>query len=594
MNCRIFNLSNSFMIYSVLSIFLLLFMSSGMIAQDYDVETKLLASDGAANDFFGYTVSISGNFAIIGAIGDSSYKGAAYIYFFNGSDWIQQQKLTANDGVAWDFFGNSVSVSGNTAIVGCPYQNTSTGAVYVYEFNGSYWTQVQKLTASDGAIDTEFGYSVSISKNRIIVGAEWDNDNGSNSGSAYIFEFDGSSWVEQQKLLANDGAANDYFGTSVSINGNTAIVGAIFDDDNGSASGSAYIYQFNGSIWTQQQKLTASDGAASDRFGVSVSIHGNTAIVGADGDDDNGTSSGSTWIYELIAQPGQVEVADGIYNNRNKITWNNRSGSAESFKIYRSTEEIATTLAGARSYFDYDATAGKIISYGVAAYNSTWGESNATYAIGWQRPNGRIDGSVKTRQNAGVADVEITVSPTNTDINTCLEFDGVDNYVQVNSVVIPPSGNFTVSVWAKDPTVQTGTFEIVSQNAGSGEEFYIGRIVSGNIRAGDDWNDTGVPFPTDGLWHYYTVVKETLNTHLYVDGVLRASRNDFIVNPAGSEFRIARQYGGHGEYFNGLVDELRIWNVARDSLDIATDMHNALKGNEAGLVAYWTFDDSSR
>ena len=100
MNCRIFNLSNSFMIYSVLSIFLLLFMSSGMIAQDYDVETKLLASDGAANDFFGYTVSISGNFAIIGAIGDSSYKGAAYIYFFNGSDWIQQQKLTANDGVS--------------------------------------------------------------------------------------------------------------------------------------------------------------------------------------------------------------------------------------------------------------------------------------------------------------------------------------------------------------------------------------------------------------------------------------------------------------------------------------------------------------
>ncbi|MCK5075430.1 MAG: hypothetical protein KAR38_03590, partial [Calditrichia bacterium] len=174
-----------------------------------------------------------------------------------------------------------------------------------------------------------------------------------------------------------------------------------------------------------------------------------------------------------------------------------------------------------------------------------------------------------------------------------LEFDGVDDYIQVNSVVIPASGNFTVSVWAKAASLTSVTFEIISQNAGSGEDFYIGKVADGNIRAGDDWVDTGVPFPTDGLWHYYTIVKDSSNTHLYIDGHLKANKNSSIVNPAGSEFRIARQYGGYGEYFNGLVDEIRVWNTARTAQEIRENMHLTLTGSETGLVSYWQFNEAA-
>jgi predicted nucleotidyltransferase len=176
---------------------------------------------------------------------------------------------------------------------------------------------------------------------------------------------------------------------------------------------------------------------------------------------------------------------------------------------------------------------------------------------------------------------------------TALEFDGVDDYVQADTVVIPSSGNFTVSLWAKANSIPPGFVEMLSQNAGSGEDFYIGKTSTGNVRAGDNWHDTGVPFPTDGLWHYYTVVKETLNTHLYIDGFHRASKNGSIVNPAGSEFRIARQYGIHAEYFPGLIEEVRIWNTARTTQEIRENMHLTLTGSESGLVCYWQFNEAA-
>jgi hypothetical protein len=178
-----------------------------------------------------------------------------------------------------------------------------------FNFTNSNWLQQQKLTAgTDAGASDQFGFSVSISSdgNTAIVGAWSDDDNGqSNSGSAYIFVRSGSSWTQQQKLTAGaDAGASDYFGWSVSISsdGNTVIVGAYYDDDNGqSNSGSAYIFVRSGSSWTQQQKLTAgADAGAGDYFGQSVSISsdGSTAIVGARRDDDNGQSnSGSAYIF---------------------------------------------------------------------------------------------------------------------------------------------------------------------------------------------------------------------------------------------------------------------------------------------------------
>jgi hypothetical protein len=153
---------------------------------------------------------------------------------------------------------------------------------------------------------------VAIDGNTALIGAYGDDDNGDYSGSAYIFRFNGSTWVQEAKLLASDGAAYDYFGYSVAIYGNTALVGAESDDDNGSSSGSAYIFRFNGSTWVEKPKLLAPDGAAWDDFGHSVAIDGNTALVGAYGDDDKGDSSGSAYVFPATV-PGDID-GDGLVN----------------------------------------------------------------------------------------------------------------------------------------------------------------------------------------------------------------------------------------------------------------------------------------
>ena len=148
-----------------------------------------------------------------------------------------------------------------------------------------------KLTASDAAAHDRFGQSVSIDGDYAIVGANGNDDAGTGSGSAYIFVRSGTNWTQQAKLTASDAAEGDHFGTSVSISGDYAIVGAHANDDGGSYSGSAYIFVRSGTNWTEQAKLTASDANGADEFGISVSIDGDYAIVGAYRDDDGGQNS---------------------------------------------------------------------------------------------------------------------------------------------------------------------------------------------------------------------------------------------------------------------------------------------------------------
>jgi hypothetical protein len=184
-----------------------------------------------------------------------------------GNDWMEEQKILASDGNAGDFFGYSVSISGDYAIVGATYGNGNvidSGSAYIFKRDGTNWVEQQKLTASDGAANDWFGYSVSIDGDYAIVGAYGDDDNGNASGSVYIFKWDGTNWVKHQKLLASDGDTNDQFGWSVSISGDYAIVGAIYDDDKGTNSGSAYIFQRDGVGWSQQAKILASDGNANE------------------------------------------------------------------------------------------------------------------------------------------------------------------------------------------------------------------------------------------------------------------------------------------------------------------------------------------
>ncbi len=267
--------------------------SVGQIAVE---TTKLLASDGAAEDLFGVSVAISGNTAIVGAYLDDDngdWSGSGYVFDTITGD--QLFKLLPDDGTANDWFGFSVAISGNTAIVGA-YEDDdngfNTGSAYL--FDTVTGQQIAKLLPDDGAFGDFFGSSVAISDTIAIVGALHDDDNGANSGSAYLF--DTTTGLQIAKILPNDGAVNDLFGVSVAISGATFIVGAYGDDDNGNFSGSAYL--FDTTTGDQLFKLLPSDGAEEDFFGFSVAISGTIAIVGAWADDDNGFNTGSAYLFD--------------------------------------------------------------------------------------------------------------------------------------------------------------------------------------------------------------------------------------------------------------------------------------------------------
>jgi hypothetical protein len=290
------------------------FVRSGPSGQEvWTQQAKLIASDGAAGDNFGWAVSISGDTAIVGALGDdapgANGSGSAYVFVRSGAIWTQQQKLTASDGAINDGFGYSVSISGDTAIVGAFHDDapaSDSGSAYVFVRSGTVWTQQPRFTASDGAANDQFGISVSISGESAIVGAVSD---ASGTGSAYVFVRSGGVWTQQQKLTASDGEIGHHFGNAVSLSGESAIVGA----ENGETltvgnSGAAYVFVRSGGVWQEQQKITASDGETNDHFGNSVSISGGSAIVGAVVDDTPaGSESGSAYCYSLLAlSPGDV------------------------------------------------------------------------------------------------------------------------------------------------------------------------------------------------------------------------------------------------------------------------------------------------
>jgi hypothetical protein len=282
-------------------------------------QAKLLASDGTAGDSFGWWVAIEGDTALIGAAGDDMLKGSAYVFTRTGITWTEQTKLVAADGAAGDQFGYSVYLSGDAAIIGanCDDDNGfDSGSAYVFIRIGTTWTQQTKLLASDGATQDSFGGEVSISGDTALIGACFDDDNGFDSGSAYVFVRTGTTWTEQAKLRASDGAVGDYFSAyAVSISSDTALIGAQGDDDNGADSGSAYVFIRTGTTWTEQAKLLASDGAAQDFFGGSVSLSGDTVLIGAGGDDVNGGNSGSAYMFIRTditwAQEAKLFASDG-------------------------------------------------------------------------------------------------------------------------------------------------------------------------------------------------------------------------------------------------------------------------------------------
>lgn len=279
------------------------------------VETKLTASDATYDDLYGISVAVNGDTVVVGAFLENainSMHDAAYIYERNqgGQDhWGEVAKLLAHDGAVDDYFGNSVAIDGDLVVVGAYGEDdlgNNSGAAYVYERDRggeNNWGEVIKLTASDSAEDDEFGFSVSISGDTIVVGAIREGGSGSNCGAAYIYERNQGgpdNWGEVTKLTATDAQDNDYFGNSVAINLDTIIIGAFKEDGIGSFRGAAYIFDRNqggSGNWGEVTKLMASDAENDDKFGLSVAIDGDAVVVGSLGEDGLGSDRGAAYIY---------------------------------------------------------------------------------------------------------------------------------------------------------------------------------------------------------------------------------------------------------------------------------------------------------
>lgn len=240
---------------------------------------RVAPNDLVAGNQFGAVVSLSGDTLAVTAPGQ--IPGAIYVFVRQGLVWVQQARLTASNGVAGDRFGKSASLNGDYLAVAADRGSAQAGTVYVFVRNGSMWSQQAQLTATDAAVGDQFGSSVSLSGNSVLIGAPLKASGVAGSfanGAAYVFVRNLTTWSQQAKLQAQVGSSAAIFGAAVSLDGDRALIGAPLDANR---AGSAYVFQRSGSTWSQQTQLTSATALAGDRFGWSVAVTGNTALVGA-------------------------------------------------------------------------------------------------------------------------------------------------------------------------------------------------------------------------------------------------------------------------------------------------------------------------
>ncbi|MEW6745734.1 MAG: FG-GAP repeat protein [Planctomycetota bacterium] len=290
-------------------------------------EATLGASDGTAANYFGMSVALEGDVAVVGAPranGKADISGAVYVYRCKGTSWVEEAKLLGQDSAAYDYFGWAVCLQGELLLVGAIYNDNRSGVVYLFRHSPSGWSEEGKLAGSGLTSDDHFGYALSVSGDRLAASAPgYAND----MGATFVFHWNGKAWYEEAMLVSSDGATGDYFGFAVALDGDRLLVGASGSDQVGAEAGAAYLLRRDATGWREEQKLTASDGMAGDRFGASVHIAGERAVIGAPDVDGPDLDSGAVYTYEWDGTSWtselKLEASDGRFMARlgSAVSW---------------------------------------------------------------------------------------------------------------------------------------------------------------------------------------------------------------------------------------------------------------------------------
>ena len=271
-----------------------------------------MAPDALSRDFLG-NVDVSGDVIVVGAcIHDhgAANTGAVYVYRYDGSAWVAEAELLSSGRAVDDFFGCDVAVWNDTVVVRAMGETPQTA--YVFRHDGASWVEEAKLAPSDDEIFDFFSVAVAVGEDVALIGASRDaNENGSDAGSAYVFRRVGTSWFEEAKLLASDGAANHRFGGAVAILGNLAVVGARGGTSAGVAAGAAYVFRYDGTNWVEESKLTASDASFGEGFGLSVGLSKGAAVVGTRTDDGSALDFGAAYVFDGLTVAVDVDIRPG-------------------------------------------------------------------------------------------------------------------------------------------------------------------------------------------------------------------------------------------------------------------------------------------
>lgn len=300
-----------------------------MSTESFATQHMIFANDGKAEDYFGYSVAADGNTVLVGAykadIDGVMDAGAAYVYTLNQNGWSQQAKLVVEPFHHEDTVGGKVALKNEMAALGAMRRDDKgkdSGSVIIFERHLNSWKQTQILTAPDAKAGDSFGQSLSFTENHLIIGAPRNDDLGEDSGAAYIYKRYENTWRYQSKITASDGAAGDLFGISLDVDGNTIIVGADLHDEKAENAGAAYVYVLENKQWKQEAKLMALDGNKTDIFGVRVALSHNTALISARRDDIEGVGidAGSVYVFERNGgewtQKSKLTSPDGAADDR--------------------------------------------------------------------------------------------------------------------------------------------------------------------------------------------------------------------------------------------------------------------------------------